>query len=226
MTAPVRIDRRLRRRLETIEEIVDVAVEVMTEHGAGGLSLGEVARRMGMRTPSLYVYFDSKNAVYDAVFARGWRSVYEATGPEHLDLEGAGRKPEHVEPYLLSLSRSCVRWTIEHPAYAQLMMWRPVPGWEPSADAYASAVDALETARSMFVRLQDGGLLRADASVDEMLQTWTVMTTGVMTRQLANAPHETFDEGRVVATLPALVSMFVAHYGRPGRPASRGKRQT
>ena len=47
----------------------------MTEYGVGGLSLGEVARRMGLRTPSLYVYFDSKNAVYDAVFARGWRSV-------------------------------------------------------------------------------------------------------------------------------------------------------
>jgi AcrR family transcriptional regulator len=223
MTAPVHTDRRQRRRLETIEEIVDVAVEVMTEYGAGGLSLGEVARRMGMRTPSLYVYFDSKNAVYDAVFARGWRSVYEATGPQHLDMEGAVGKPEHLEPYLLSVSRTFVRWTIEHPAYAQLMMWRPVPGWEPSAEAYAAAVDALEAARSMFVRLQDLGLLRSDVSVDEMVQTWTVLTTGVMTRQLANAPHESFEAGRVTATLPALVAMYVAHYGRTGRPTKRGK---
>src|SRR3954452_6790197 len=103
MTAPARPlpvgDRRQRRRLETIEEIVDVAVEVMTEHGVGGLSLGEVARRMGMRTPSLYVYFDSKNAVYDAVFARGWRSVYEATGPKHLDIEDTVRERAHLEPY-------------------------------------------------------------------------------------------------------------------------------
>src|SRR5206468_8789214 len=87
MTAPARPlpvgDRRQRRRLETIEEIVDVAVEVMCEHGVGGLSLGEVARRMGMRTPSLYVYFDSKNAVYDAVFARGWRGVHAAMAPSY-----------------------------------------------------------------------------------------------------------------------------------------------
>src|SRR3954452_16367441 len=99
MTAPARIDRRQRRRLETIEEIVDVAVEVMTEHGVGGLSLGEGARRMGMRTPSLYVYFDSKNAVYDAIFARGWRSVYETTGAQHLDVEGTVRERAHLEPY-------------------------------------------------------------------------------------------------------------------------------
>src|SRR3954466_144617 len=137
MTAPVRIDRRQRRRLGTIEEIVDVAVEVMTEHGVGGLSLGEVARRMGMRTPSLYVYFDSKNAVYDAVFARGWRSVHETTGAKHLDAEGAVRTPAQLEPYLLSVSETFVRWTLDHPAYAQLMMWRPVPGYEPSADAFA-----------------------------------------------------------------------------------------
>ncbi|MBK5307884.1 MAG: TetR/AcrR family transcriptional regulator [Frankiaceae bacterium] len=223
MTAPARIDRRQRRRLETIEEIVDVAVEVMTEHGVGGLSLGEVARRMGMRTPSLYVYFDSKNAVYDAVFARGWRSAYETTGALHLDVEGTVRRPAQLEPYLLLVSRTFVRWTIENPAHAQLMMWRPVPGYEPSADAFAAAVDALEAARSMFVRLRDLDLLRSDVALDEMVQTWTVITTGVMTRQLANAPQESFDEGRVTATLPALVAMFVAHYRHSGSP-TKGKK--
>lgn len=224
MTAPARIDRRQRRRLETIEEIVDVAVEVMTEFGAGGLSLGEVARRIGMRTPSLYVYFDSKNAVYDAVFARGWRSVYETTAAQHLDVEGAVRSVADLEPYLLSVARTFVRWTIENPAYAQLMMWRPVPGYEPSPDAYAAAVDTLEGARDMFIRLRERGLLRADTPLEEMVQTWTVLTTGVMTRQLANAPEESFDEGRVTATLPTLVAMYVAHYGHTGRPTTRGKK--
>ena len=35
-----------------------------------------------MRTPSLYVYFDSKNSLYDAMFADGYRallSVIETT---------------------------------------------------------------------------------------------------------------------------------------------------
>jgi AcrR family transcriptional regulator len=223
MTAPVRIDRRQRRRLETIEEIVDVAVEVMTEQGVGGLSLGEVARRMGMRTPSLYVYFDSKNAVYDAVFARGWRSVYDTTAARHADSDALVRRHADLEPYLLEVSRTFVRWTIENPVQAQLMMWRPVPGWEPSPEAYASAVDTLEGATGMFARLRDGGWLRADVPLDEMVQTWTVITTGVMTRQLANAPHESFDEGRVTATLPALVSMYVAHYGTATRKNTNAK---
>src|SRR3954466_10066531 len=110
MTAPVRIDRRQRRRLETIEEILDVAIEVMTEHGVGGLSLGEVARRMGMRTPSLYVYFDSKHAVYDAVSARGGRSVAVVMAPQYAGVRAAGDLPA----YFLESGQLFLRWMVEH----------------------------------------------------------------------------------------------------------------
>ena len=68
-------DRRRRRHRETLDEVVGHALTVMAESGAAGLSLGEVARRMGIRTPSLYVYFSSKAELYDEVFARGWRSM-------------------------------------------------------------------------------------------------------------------------------------------------------
>src|SRR5918998_2863705 len=77
MTGAVSLDRRQRRRLETIEQVLDVAVEVMADHGVAALTLGEVARRMGIRPPSLYVYFDGKHALYDALFERGWRALLE-----------------------------------------------------------------------------------------------------------------------------------------------------
>src|SRR5919206_13696 len=73
MGAALPLDRRQRRRQETIEQVLDVAVEVMAEQGVVGLTLGEVARRMGVRPPSLYGYFDGKNALYDALFERGWQ---------------------------------------------------------------------------------------------------------------------------------------------------------
>ena len=62
VTTPV-VTRRAQRRLDTIEEILSVALEVMTEAGVGGLSPGEVARRMRIRPPSLYQYFESKHAI-------------------------------------------------------------------------------------------------------------------------------------------------------------------
>jgi AcrR family transcriptional regulator len=76
-SAPV-VTRRAQRRLDTIDEILTVALEVMTEAGVGGLSLGEVARRMRIRPPSLYQYVESKHSVYDALFAAGWRQAAAA----------------------------------------------------------------------------------------------------------------------------------------------------
>lgn len=217
MTAPAHVDRRLRRRLETIEEIVDVAVEVMTEHGVGGLSLGEVARRMGMRTPSLYVYFESKNAVYDAVFARGWRQVHAEMATSHERVLTAPDLPA----FFLADARRFVRWLLEHPVHAQLMCWRPVPGYEPSAQAYRPAVEMLAASLEMFRRAQARGLFRPELDPEMLLRTWTVLSSGVMTQQLANAPEQSFEQGLYTSTMPELVSMFLGQYGRP---TSRGRK--
>ncbi len=214
-----RTDRRHRRRLETIEEIVDVAVEVMTEFGVGGLSLGEVARRMGMRTPSLYVYFDSKHAVYDAVFARGWTDVHETMAPAYAEVDDAADLPG----YFLDCAELFVGWMLEHPAQAQLMCWRPVPGYQPSAAAYEPAVAVLASALTSFEQLREHGLFRAECDPALLLRTWTVLTSGVMTQQLANAPDASFAEGVFTATLPDLVSMFLTQYGKPARPRTKEK---
>ena len=214
----VRLDRRQRRRQETIDEIVDVAIAVMTEHGVAGLSLGEVARRMGMRTPSIYGYFASKHAVYDAVFARGWLDVDRVMTEEYARIDAVKDLPA----YFLSSSETFLRWMLIHPVHAELMSWRPVPGYQPSPEAYAPAVAMLETSYAAFVRLQQGGLFRADLDIERLLRTWTVLTSGVMTQQLANAPHETFEEGRFTSTLPDLVAMFLTQYGARRRP-TKGK---
>jgi AcrR family transcriptional regulator len=216
---PVRVDRRHLRRLETIEQIVDVAVEVMAEFGVGGLSLAEVARRMGMRSPSLYGYFDSKHAVYDAVFARGWRSILATMAPVSAGVHEADDLPA----YLLVYGRRFVGWMLEHPVQAQLMCWRPVPGYEPSPAAYAPAVEMLALARTVFATLRERALFRADTDVDRLLRTWTVLTSGVMTQQLANAPGGSLDDGAFTATLPDLVSMYLALYGTT--PTTRGSHE-
>jgi AcrR family transcriptional regulator len=206
---PLRLDRRHRRREETIEQILDVAIELMGEQGAAGLSLGEVARRMGIRTPSLYGYFDSKHALYDALFSRGW-SELAAT----LDtLPDPPTTTAGVPEYALAFAEAFARWSVEHPAYSQLMHWRPIPGYEPAPEAYSPAVVALERGRDILCKLRDSGALRPDIDVDEALRLWTILISGVVTQQLANAPQESFDGGTYTSALPALVSMFLDRYG-------------
>src|SRR5689334_8058420 len=75
--SPPAADRRARRRQETIDEILAIAEDVMREEGVNGLSLSEIARRLGVKPPSIYKYFDSLMAIYDALFERGQRTHLE-----------------------------------------------------------------------------------------------------------------------------------------------------
>ncbi len=212
-----RLDRRHVRRAETIEQLLEVAVQVMAEQGVAGLSLGEVARRVGIRPPSMYVYFNSKNAVYDAVFARGWRDVMQKMEPL-----GEPDETTDLPAYLLDFAELFVRWALQHPVYAQLMGWRPVPGYEPSPAAYEPAVVAFQRGLDVMARLQSLGLFRPDVTVDELMRVWTVLTGGVITQQLANAPHEPFERGSFTSVLPQLVDMYLAHYAPRPLTSSRG----
>ena len=208
MTGTVPVDRRQRRRQETIEQVLDVAVEVMSDQGVAGLTLGEVARRMGIRPPSLYVYFDGKNALYDALFERGWRELLSVL----LDVRErtASQSPEEA---FRTFSAAFVRWSVEHPAYAPLMFWRPVPGFTPSEQAYAPATDIQRLAREFLADMQRRGGLRADVDLDLAYRTWTSATSGVMTQQLSNAPGEPFETGTFTSTLPDVMAMWLAHHG-------------
>lgn len=214
VTGTVPLDRRQRRRQETIEEVLDVAAEVMAEQGVAGLTLGEVARRMGIRPPSLYGYFDGKNALYDALFERGWRMLLAAM----RDVRAA-REGRDLAATLLAEETAFVRWAVEHPAYAPLMLWRPVPGFSPSARAYEPALELARLAREGLAELRDGGLLHPDTDLDLAYRTLTAVVSGVIGQQLANGPGEPFATGAFTSTLPDVLAMWLAHHARDRSPA-------
>src|SRR6266849_1441251 len=116
------VDRRQRRRQETIEEVLSLATQIMAEQGASGLSIGEIARRMGSRPPSLYVYFPSKHALYDALFARGARLLLEAMEATNAALPD---QPTTLQEILLPAAQAFVRWSVEHAAFLHQLFSRP-----------------------------------------------------------------------------------------------------
>jgi AcrR family transcriptional regulator len=208
------MDRRTRRRQETIAEILDVAVELMQAEGVAALSLSAVARRLGMQPPSLYQYFPSKMAIYDALFQRGseqQRDAYRAA-------LAAATTTDPLERLLVATTAFC-RWCLTHQVLTQLLFWRTVPGFEPSPAAYAPAQDSLQDLRNYLQATSDAGHLHPDAASDEGLALYTSMTAGLLTQQLANQPEAPFDEGRFSRLLPIVLEMFYQHYA-----PTRGKR--
>src|SRR5690242_11748484 len=154
------VDRRARRRRETIDEILRIAEAVMTEEGVNGLSLAEVARRLGVQPPSIYKYFPSLMAVYDALFLKG---AVEHLGVMRDAMAGA-------EPGLSALTTGLeagLRWSLANRAIAQLLFWRPVPSFEPSADAFAPSVEMVALNRRALADAVAAGELGAAADSDE-----------------------------------------------------------
>ena len=48
-------------------QIIEAAIEVLAEQGLSGVRLEEIARRAGIAKGTIYLYFDSKDAVFQAV---------------------------------------------------------------------------------------------------------------------------------------------------------------
>jgi AcrR family transcriptional regulator len=208
MTQPAQpLDRRIRRRRETIEEILEVAVEVMAEDGVAALSLAEVARRVGMRPPSLYQYFPSKAAVYDRLFAEGARGVHAAASDAADRLEGADPLAR-----LRAYQEGLCRWCIENPVLTQLVFWRTVPGFEPSAESFAPAIEHRADLRSRLQAAVASGQLDAAAAGDEAVSLYTSLLAGAVSQQFANEPRASYDQGRFVHLIPILHDMFIARY--------------
>ena len=205
-------DRRARRRQETIEEILAIAAAVMTEEGVNGLSLSEVARRLGVKPPSIYKYFDSIMGIYDALFERGQRDNLEvmrvamAAAEPGLDALAAGLEASG-------------RWALDHPATAQLLFWRPVPSFEPTPEAMAPSIEMVQLQRQALADAVAARQLGPGADSEEALYVTSVFVSGVIGQAMANEPGIPWGGGRFSPLLPKLLGLLAALY--PPEPARR-----
>jgi|SoiMethySBSTD1v2_1073268.scaffolds.fasta_scaffold22182_8 AcrR family transcriptional regulator len=197
--------RRELRRNQTIDEILTIAVEVMAEVGVAGLSLSEVARRLGIRPPSLYKYFPSRLALFDRLFQLGHQ--------QHLDdfRAGAGAAEPGL-PALINAVQAGGRWAMVNQSLAQLLFWRPVPGFEPSAEAYAPSRAMADDVRRMLGDAVERGQLGPGAATAEGAAVLSILVTGMLSQQLANNPGESFEDGQFTRLAPQIFAMFRDRY--------------
>lgn len=197
------------RRQQTIDEALDAAVVIMGEAGVGGLSMSEIARRLGMRQPSLYKYFPSLHAVYDALFARG---VERCSAVIQAAVEAGPRGVVTIR----AAARALVRWAVENPALAQLLFWRPVPGFEPTAATFAASTRLMDQLSAAFAAAVRAGALRPDAVSAEAPRLFTIVLSGLVSQQMANEPGAEYETGMFTSLTDAALDMFFARYAPPG----------
>lgn len=167
--------------------------------------MSEVARRLGMRQPSLYKYFPSLHAVYDALFARGLHQVGAVSSA------AAESAPPGV-PRIRAGGQAWVRWAVENPALTQLLVWRPVPGFVPTDTTFDGSRDQMEILRTELGRAVELGQLREDAASDEALRLYTVLLSGLISQQIANQPGVGYDAGIFSSLTDTALDLFFARY--------------
>ncbi len=152
-----------------------------------------------MAAPSLYSYFDSKHALYDAMYADGWRSALALGDPAPA---------QDVRTALLNAQRPYLQWAVEDPVRYQLLNQRTIPGFEPSPESYALAEEAY--ARS-FAPLE--ALVELTQEDRDLV---TAVFAGLLNQQFANDPGGT----RWVRLLDDAVDLVVPRLEAKARRAT------
>ncbi|MEO8777607.1 MAG: TetR/AcrR family transcriptional regulator [Rhodanobacter sp.] len=62
--------RKAEQRAESMEQILDAAEYLFSKSGLYGVTLGDVAKRVGIHTTLVHYYFQDKQTLFEAVFAR------------------------------------------------------------------------------------------------------------------------------------------------------------
>ncbi len=193
---PVR-DRRAERYAATRREILDAARELVRADGLGSLSMRDLGARVGMRAQSLYVYFPSKFAIYDALF-----------GESNVELlRRINELPPTLEPFEGMRARAHIflTFSVEDPVRYQLLFQRTIPGFEPSAQAYEPAVRLLEESRQ--------AMCACGITDERAFDAWVALIAGLAAQQNANEPGG----DRWVRLLDELTDMYFEHYAPPTR---------
>ena len=160
------------RRQARTDEIVASAWQLARQHGIAAVSLRALASEVGIRQPSLYEYFDSKHALYDAMFGQGNRQLLARLDDIEL--------PSDPRAALKAILHAFVEFALEDPTRCELLFERHVPGFTPTDASYALAIEALDRVVTV--------MHRAGVTDQGDVDCLVAITAGLMQAQLTNDP--------------------------------------
>lgn len=205
-------ERRQRNREEVQRAILDAARAVMREQGVAALSLREVARRVKMQAPSLYTYYPSKMALYDALFLEG---IHTYTAYR----ESAMGEPTSFWDSLHGWVKVYMRFAQECPELYQLCFERPVPGFVPSEASMEESRRLLAGSEEVLAKAAANGEIHLDLPYNQARDLIIAMIQGLTSQHMANEPHLPVGSGRYGGLIPAAIALFRGAW-ESGQPAT------
>jgi AcrR family transcriptional regulator len=133
------------------DTLIRAASEILKTDGPAGLTVRRIAASAGVSTMNVYSRFGGKEGVVDQLYMEGFRrlgaTVVAATNNDNV-LDG--------------IRAACLAYrefALDNPTLYSVMFDRPVPDFEPSAEATAVADATLELLVGRLTRARDAGLI-------------------------------------------------------------------
>ncbi len=165
----------------TAERLPQVALELFAARGYSGTSLADIAGRLGIRKPSLYNYYSSKDELFLDLFEKSLDQWREASRPA-LDSDGtcAERLRRHLD--------SAVGFAVSDPHTTALCRAAVSQVSGELAERVQTLIDDhrreyRERLRQVFVEgMETGEIARRPPKI--LVLSWQVLTDGILTRQV------------------------------------------
>lgn len=198
-------ERKRNKHDQTVHDILQIARQMMQADGVAALGFNAIARRLGIKPPSLYTYFGSKHEIYDTLFRRGFQ-FFAVYMEDRMDTDG------DLEAFFRSSITAYMSFALDNPDLFQLMFQRPVPDFVPSDESMTVSLNTLHRMQSILQNKLTSSNVQPDEPIEQTTDLIISLTHGMTELQLANHPDSPVGEGRFGVLIDPAVQMLLQTY--------------
>lgn len=153
--------------LKVRQNILDQALELISEDGYDNFSMRKLANRLDMTATTIYQYFANKDELYLAVLQEGFELLYE-------EMKTATQRVGDPLGKLTALTRAFVDFGIENPNFYNIMLVIDVPkyydyvGTSNEGAAAREMEAALKVRNYISTKVLESGILEGRPLEDTM----------------------------------------------------------
>ena len=185
--------------------LLDTASVVLERHGPEALTMRRIAAEAGCSTSVLYTAFGRKSGIAEALWREGFDRLSAA-------LEAAAG--DHPLERLAAMGRAYRASALANTSYYAVMFQRPIPGFEPSPEAYEASLKPLRTLTNTVAECIDAGIFRAENPEHIAGVLWAA-THGAVSLELAGYEGAVDAEHRFNDLCAAAAAWFMTPGPKP-----------
>ena len=179
--------------------LLDTASELLERYGPEGLTMRRIAAEAGCSTSVLYTMFGAKAGIAEAL----WREGFDRLSTALDQVTGADPLQR-----LAAMGRAYRANALANRSYYAIMFQRPIPGFQPSPDAYRASLQSLQALTDSVADCVRAGVFRPEDPGHIAGVLWAA-THGAVSLELAGYEGAVDAEHRFDALTTAAAAWFM-----------------